>query len=44
MSMDLSALGTMNKDQLRLEVRRVADDLCQRSANLLSRQRTRAAG
>jgi pilus assembly protein CpaF len=28
----------MNRDQLRLEVRRVADDLCQRSSNLLNRQ------
>ena len=36
-SMDLNALGTMNREQLRLEVRRVADDLCQRSANLLNR-------
>ncbi|HYV39496.1 MAG TPA: CpaF family protein [Gemmataceae bacterium] len=36
--MDLSALGSMTKEQLRVEVRRVADDLCQRSSNLLSRQ------
>jgi pilus assembly protein CpaF len=36
--MDLAALSTMTKEQLRLEVRRVADDLCQRSSNLLSRQ------
>src|SRR3989454_1229461 len=36
--MDLAALGTMTKDQLRQEVRRVADELCQRSASLLSRQ------
>jgi pilus assembly protein CpaF len=35
--MDLSAIGNMNKEQLRFEVRRVADDLCQRSSNLLSR-------
>ncbi len=35
--MDLSAVGTLSKDQLRLEVRRVADELCQRSSNLLSR-------
>src|SRR5579859_4828773 len=35
--MDLSILATLNKEQLRLEVRRVADDLCQRSSNLLSR-------
>jgi pilus assembly protein CpaF len=36
--MDLAVLGTMSKEELRLEVRRVADDLCQRSSNLLSRQ------
>jgi pilus assembly protein CpaF len=36
--MDLAVLSTMNRDQLRLEVRRVADDLCQRSSNLLNRQ------
>jgi pilus assembly protein CpaF len=36
--MDLSALASMSKDQLHLEVRRVADDLCQRSSSLLSRQ------
>jgi pilus assembly protein CpaF len=36
-SMDLSVIGTMNKEQLRMEVRRVADDLCQRSSSLLSR-------
>jgi pilus assembly protein CpaF len=35
--MDLSTIGTMNKEQLRFEVRRVADELCQRSSNLLSR-------
>src|SRR5437870_3328673 len=35
--MDLSVLGTMPKEQLRMEVRRVADDLCQRSSSLLSR-------
>jgi pilus assembly protein CpaF len=35
--MDLSALGAMSRAELRQEVRRVADDLCQRSANLLSR-------
>jgi pilus assembly protein CpaF len=38
MNMDLSALASMNKDQLRLEVRRVADELCQRSATLINRQ------
>src|SRR4051812_14171066 len=37
MGMDLTALSSMNKDQLREDVRRVADDLCQRSSNLLSR-------
>jgi pilus assembly protein CpaF len=37
MNMDLSALAGMNKEQLRLEVRRVADDLCQRSATLINR-------
>src|SRR5580700_7866417 len=36
--MDLSALASMSKDHLHLEVRRVADDLCQRSSSLLSRQ------
>src|SRR5947209_3437770 len=35
--MDLSALANMSKEHLRLEVRRVADDLCQRSSSLLSR-------
>jgi pilus assembly protein CpaF len=35
--MDLSALSAMSRAELRQEVRRVADDLCQRSANLLSR-------
>lgn len=35
--MDLSAIGTMNREQLRQEVRTVADELCQRSSNLLSR-------
>src|SRR6266542_571574 len=34
--MDLSILGTLNKDQLRSEVRRVADELCRRSSSLLS--------
>jgi pilus assembly protein CpaF len=36
--MDLSVLASLGKDELRLEVRRVADELCQRSTNLLSRQ------
>src|SRR4051794_32117840 len=35
--MDLSAISTMNREQLRMEVRRVADELCQRSSNLLNR-------
>lgn len=37
MGMDLSVLSAMSTEQLRKEVRRVADELCQRSANLLSR-------
>jgi pilus assembly protein CpaF len=36
-AMDLSAIGTMDKDELRQEVRRVAEELCQRSSSLLSR-------
>jgi len=36
--MNLAAVGTMDQEQLRQEVRRVADELCQRSANLLNRQ------
>ncbi len=35
--MDLAALGTMNRDELRAEVRRVAEELCQRSSSLLNR-------
>src|SRR5437763_11409583 len=35
--MDLSVLGTMGRDELRLEVRRVADDLCQRSSSLINK-------
>jgi pilus assembly protein CpaF len=35
--MDLSVLGTMDKEELRVEVRRVADELCQRSSSLLNR-------
>jgi pilus assembly protein CpaF len=35
--MDLSVLGSMDRDVLRLEVRRVAEELCQRSSSLLSR-------
>jgi pilus assembly protein CpaF len=37
-NMDLSILATLNKEQLRHEVHRVADDLCQRSSSLLNRQ------
>src|SRR5207245_10600231 len=36
-AMDLSAIGTMDKDEVREEVRRVAEELCQRSSSLLSR-------
>ncbi len=36
--MDLSALNAMSRDQLRHEVRRVAEELCQRSPNLLNQQ------
>ena len=36
--MDLSALQSMSREQLRLEVRRVAEELCQRSPNLLNQQ------
>jgi pilus assembly protein CpaF len=35
--MDLSVIGNLSKDQLRLEVHRVADELCHRSASLLNR-------
>ncbi len=33
---DLSAIGTMNEEELRVEVRRVAEDLCRYSADLLN--------
>jgi pilus assembly protein CpaF len=36
-NMDLSVLATLTRDQLRMEVRRVADELCQRSSSLLNR-------
>src|SRR5579871_6313228 len=36
--MDLTALNALTRDQLRLEVRRVAEELCQRSPNLLNQQ------
>src|SRR5437763_9774229 len=35
--MDLSVLGSVPREELRAEVRRVAEELCQRSSNLLSR-------
>jgi pilus assembly protein CpaF len=35
--MDLSVLGTIGQDRLRAEVRRMAEELCQRRAGLLSR-------
>jgi pilus assembly protein CpaF len=34
--MDLAAIGTMNEEELRLEVRRAAEELCRRSSDLLS--------
>jgi pilus assembly protein CpaF len=35
--MDLSVLGSVPREELRAEVRRVAEELCQRSSNLLNR-------
>jgi pilus assembly protein CpaF len=35
-SMDLSAIATLSDEELRREVQRVAEDLCQRSSDLLS--------
>jgi pilus assembly protein CpaF len=35
--MDLSVLGSVPREDLRAEVRRVAEELCQRSSNLLNR-------
>ena len=35
-SMNLSAIGTMSEDELRLEVRRAAEELCRLSSDLLS--------
>jgi pilus assembly protein CpaF len=35
-SMDLSAIGTMNDEDLRLEVRRAAEELCRQSSDLLN--------
>jgi pilus assembly protein CpaF len=34
--MDLSAIGSLNEDELRLEVRRGAEELCRQSSDLLS--------
>ena len=36
-SMDVSVLGTISREELRSEVRRMAEELCQRSSNLLNR-------
>jgi pilus assembly protein CpaF len=35
-SMDLGAIGSMNEEELRVEVRRAAEDLCRQSADLLN--------
>jgi pilus assembly protein CpaF len=35
-NMDLSSIGSMNEDELRLEVRRAAEELCRQSADLLN--------
>src|SRR6266478_3509268 len=35
-SMDLSAIGNMDESELRLEVRRAAEELCRQSSDLLS--------
>jgi pilus assembly protein CpaF len=37
-NMDLGALAALSRDQLRQEVRRVAEDLCHRSSSLVNRQ------
>jgi pilus assembly protein CpaF len=37
-AMDLQALATMSKDQLRKEVRLVAEEICHKGPNLLNRQ------
>jgi pilus assembly protein CpaF len=34
--MDLSAIGTMSEDELRLEVRRAAEEMCRNSSDLLN--------
>jgi pilus assembly protein CpaF len=36
-NMDLTVLGSIGRDELRAEVRRMAEELCQRSSNLLNR-------
>ena len=33
-SMDLSAIGTMSEEELRLEVRRAAEELCRHGSDL----------
>jgi pilus assembly protein CpaF len=44
-NMDLAAIGAVDRDELRREVRRFADELCQRGSNLLSRtERERLVG
>src|SRR3954468_13876192 len=35
-SMDLGAIATMGEEELRMEVRRAAEDLCRQSADLLN--------
>src|SRR5690242_15396790 len=43
--MDLAVLGSIPREELRAEVRRVAEELCQRSSNLLTRaERERLVG
>jgi pilus assembly protein CpaF len=43
--MDLAVLGSIPREELRAEVRRVAEELCQRSSNLLNRaERERLVG
>src|SRR5579875_2479439 len=36
-NMDVSLLGTISREDLRAEVRRMAEELCQRTSNLLNR-------
>ena len=42
--MDLSTIGTMNEEELRVEVRRAAEELCRQSARPAQPERARAAG